>query len=196
MSMAADLAESAIENGRWHHAAASRALAEQLSPNAGSLLQADPTLPIKKSASAIHMNQLDKTFSDPEGIAGQEPTPGMVRSSASDSSSDSGEIDHDDCEEWAAALVADVSLERSYSLTNTTKQDRSNSIESHDSHDSSEEFSPKGFWHTRPSDFSEKSSSDEDDDDDSWISWGSADEPEEATLPTLCLLYTSPSPRD
>lgn len=185
MSMAADLAESAIENGRWHHAAASRALAEQLSPNAGSLLQADPTLPIKKSASAIHMNQLDKTFSDPEGISGQEITPGMVQSSASDSSSDSGEIDHDDCEEWAAALVADVSLERSYSLMNTTKQDRSNSIESHDSHDSSEEFSPKGFWHTRPSDFSEKSSSDEDDDGDSWISWGSADEPEEASLPTL-----------
>jgi len=35
LSMAGDIASSAVDNGRWHHAAASRALEQQLSPDNG-----------------------------------------------------------------------------------------------------------------------------------------------------------------
>ena len=38
-SMASELATSAVQNGRWNHAAASKALADQLSPDGGSLLK-------------------------------------------------------------------------------------------------------------------------------------------------------------
>jgi hypothetical protein len=37
LSTAADIAKSAVDNGRWHHAAASRALEQQLTPNNGYL---------------------------------------------------------------------------------------------------------------------------------------------------------------
>ncbi len=37
LSMAGDIASSAVDNGRWHHAAASRALEQQLSPENGYL---------------------------------------------------------------------------------------------------------------------------------------------------------------
>jgi hypothetical protein len=162
-SMAADLAESAIENGRWHHSAASRALAEQLTPDAGSLLNSSPSLRIKKSVSAVNIN-----ISSLDVPSTQEPVPGMVHSSASDSSSDAGGVDQDDCEEWAANLIADVSLDKSFSLMNT-KSRRSLSIETEGSDDSS---TPMGFWHTRPSDFQEEHRSD----DDSWGSWESLEE--------------------
>lgn len=159
-SMAADLAESAIENGRWHHSAASRALAEQLAPNAGSLLNSSPsTHRIRKSASALSMSQYAL-----DGFrihSKQEPMPGMIQSSASDSSSDTGEVEREDCEEWAAEVIADVSLEKSFSLMKNRKG-RSSSIESDGSNDSS---STNGFWHTHP-----------DNDETSWASWESAED--------------------
>lgn len=189
-SMAADLAESAIENGRWHHAAASKALAEQLSPNAGSLLTG-PNVRMTKSVSAIDINQYSDGLSSLAVTSKQDVMPGMIQSSASDSSSDSGEIEQDDCEEWAAALVADVSMERSFSLINTTKHGRSHSIESDGSN---EDQSPKGFWHTRPSDFGEPGSRD-DDDDESWISWGSDDETEDL-MPSMFVSPMTPEKRN
>jgi hypothetical protein len=187
-SMAADLAESAIENGRWHHSAASRALAEQLTPNAGSLLNSRPgTLRIRKSASAVSMSQYTPGLGGFDMPLKQEPMPGMIHSSASDSSSDTGEVEREDCEEgrssdsssdsgevesegcdeWAAEVVADVSMEKSFSLFKSRKG-RSLSIESDGSNDSR---SPKGFWHTHP-----------DDDDSSLASWESLEESEHELL--------------
>jgi hypothetical protein len=170
-SMAAELAESAIENGRWHHAAASRALADQLSPVGGSLFSSSPGRKIQKSMSALTLPQFS------EGLAGlaaatKSDTPGMIQSSASDSSSDAGEADHEDCEEWAASLIMDVSLEQSISLLNTKQ--RSPSIESENSSDSSRSGSPKGFWHVPPG--SPPDDYEVSDDDDS-ISWEDSPSP-------------------
>merc|ERR1712048_97899 len=70
----------------------------------------------------------------------------MTQSSASESSSENEEStgEKEDCEEWAAAVIADVSLDKSPFLT---KENRSLSIGSDDSGLS---CSPKGFWHIHP----------------------------------------------
>ena len=160
-SMAAELAESAIENGRWHHAAASQALEEQLSPIGGSLLSPGPRATIQKSASAIALPQYSEGLAS-LASANKRETPGMVQSSASDSSSDTGDLDREDCEEWAASLIMDVSLDKSFSLMPPAPKKRSSSIESEGSTESEE-----GFWYVRPGS-DQGDSSDEDDESISW----------------------------
>lgn len=67
LSMAADIAKSAVDNGRWHHAAASRALEQQLSPDnvflssrstskASTNRQASIGMSIFKSASSVNFS--------------------------------------------------------------------------------------------------------------------------------------------
>jgi hypothetical protein len=178
-SMASELAESAIENGRWHHAAASRALAEQLNPKGGSLLSSNASKGVPRSMSAFDLPQFSQGLVDLTGATKpllRDVVPGMVQSSASDSSSDdAGDVDREDCEdceEWAAALIADVSLEQSIALLHTKQ--RSPSIESDHSSDSGLSSSPRGFWHIRPgssagsSPDSSEASEDEDEDSISW----------------------------
>lgn len=152
-SMATELATSAVENGRWHHAAASRALAEQLSPNGGSLLLPDRSnaLKMRKSASSAYFASF---FNEHEVLLDQplprNDVPGMA-SSVSDSSSDVDDMAVDceeDCEEWAAALIADVSLDKSMSIMQSKM--RSPSVESDGGSDTELSSSPKGFWHVRP----------------------------------------------
>lgn len=159
-SMATELAESAIANGRWHHAAASRALAEQLSPKGGSLLAHSVNFHMTKSLSALTLPNL--ALDDLTATARRD-VPGMIQSSASDSSSDTGDNERDDCEEWAAALIMDVSLDKTISLLNTKQ--RSPSIESDNSSDSGNSSSEKGFWYTHPGSPTDDDLSDEDDDD-------------------------------
>lgn len=178
-SMASELAHNAVENGRWHHAAASRALAEQLSPKGGSLLVTNNKSGISKSVSMVHFSQYNA-----EGVPELQPParenalPGMIQSSASDSSSDSLEDNEDDCcEEWAANLIADVSLDKSLAMLQTTTKGRSGSIES----DSSDEFevssSPQGFWHVRPGSFSVEGS--DSDDEEGSTTWSPGNSPSE-----------------
>jgi len=161
-SMASELAASAIENGRWHHAAASRALEEQLNPKGGSLFAQTPNKLGQKAVSAIDLSRYaeDLTFI----AVKMENIPAMIQSCASDSSSENGDadvyVDDENCEEWAANLIADVSLEKSMSALG--KKTRSNSIDSDGSNDSDE-----GFWHTKP-DFSPDSSVNSDDESVSW----------------------------
>lgn len=166
-SMAADLAELAIENGRWHHSAASKALTEQIAMNNGSLL-GTPGISsnMRKVASSVEFST--------NGLAGlqlmakDETVPGMVNSSASDSSSDAGDAEQGEqteAEQWAAEVVLDVSMDKSMSIAKT-RTGRSMSIESDGSHDSSNH----GFWQYSPRD------DDDDDDEQSWSS-ESLDEP-------------------
>lgn len=166
-SMASELAESAIENGRWHHAAASRALEEQLAPQGGSLLSPAPHK-VHKAMSAINLSHYSEGLSALVD-AKKESVPGMIQSSASDSSSDNGEADRDDCEEWAANLILDVSLENSHPPRST--KTRSISIESDSSNDSEGE----GFWYTKPSDSP-------DDSDDESVSWSPMNSPRESSF--------------
>ena len=167
-SMASELAHNAVENGRWHHAAASRALEEQLSPKGGSLLVTNKA-GISKSVSMVHFSQYDA-----EGVpdlippARENVLPGMIQSSASDSSSDSLE-ENEDCEEWAANLIADVSLDKSFAMLQNTSKGRSLSIESDDS---SDEF---GFWHVRPGSSAAEAS--DSDDDEGSVTWSPGNSP-------------------
>ena len=146
-SMASELAHSAVKNGRWHHIAASRALADQLSPKGGSLLSISATGSLHKSMSALNFPQMIEGKVVEFHDAAKRELPGMIQSSASDSSSDT------DCEEWAANLIADVSLDKSISIINTKA--RSPSIESDSSSDSGSSGSPRGFWHVAPGRFSD-----------------------------------------
>jgi hypothetical protein len=159
-SMASELAYSAVENGRWHHSAASKALAEQLSPNEASLFAAKTGSGIHKSMSALHFPQMAKIALVEFPLPSKDLPcmPGMIQSSASDSSSDL------DCEEWAANVIADVSLDKSFSIMNC--KGRSGSIESDTSSDSGSLDSPRGFWHKAPC-----SVPSSDDSDDGSISW-------------------------
>lgn len=158
-SMASELAAAAIENGRWHHAAASRALEEQLSPKGGSLFAQLTSKRVPKAVSAMDLSN----YADDLGALAlkRDYIPAMIQSCASDSSSDNGDPDGEECEEWAANLIADVSMDKT--MPTMTKKERSRSLESDSSNDSEHE----GFWYTRP-DFSPANSETSDDESVSW----------------------------
>jgi hypothetical protein len=150
-SMASELATSAVENGRWHHSAASRALAEQLSPNGGSLLRSDRSSAMRKSASSAYFTAFFDEVEVLDQPVQRNDVPGMA-SSVSDSSSEVDDMAVDgeeECEEWAAALIADVSLDKSMSILQCKNRSASVECESASS-DTELSSSPKGFWHVRP----------------------------------------------
>lgn len=198
-SMASDLSLSALENGRWHHSAASRALAEQLSPRGGPLIPSRHHSMVglsrmSKSTSAVHFKMSD--FEDEAVISNLNGTlddvlkkdyPGMVQSSASDSSSETGdgpvEKEEEECDEWAAALLNNISLDRSMSII---EKERSPSIGSEDdsSSDADLSSSPKGFWFIRPGSPSAR----EDDDEDAWN-----ESPEPSPIKPVTFAATRPS---
>jgi hypothetical protein len=157
-SMASELAASAVENGRWNHVAASKALAEQLSPDGGSLLQHPKNLStsVYKSVSSIDL----VTFgAEASAIGPSTEMPTMALSTGSDTDTESVDDDEDravDCEVWAANVIADVSMDHHQSLAmleslHWGRKPRSASVCSEysgDDRDSSS--SPKGFWYQRP----------------------------------------------
>jgi hypothetical protein len=162
--MAGDLAESAIRNDRWGHAAASRALAEQLSPHGGSLLTpcSNKNGFGRRAASAFDLNELAAlTGSSNRGPAADRNMPSMIQSAGSDSSSDSGDVEREDCEEWAAELIKNVTMDTSSRLLNT--KTRSPSIESDGSNDS-----PGGFWQKSPGSLDDFSCGSEEDESVNW----------------------------
>ncbi|CAJ1969230.1 unnamed protein product [Cylindrotheca closterium] len=170
-SMAGDLAGLAIENGRWHHSAASKALTEQIALNTDSLLGAPRvSSSMRKVASSVQFGQATNGLAGLQLMAKDETVPGMVNSSASCSSSDSvegeQEGERDETEQWAADVVLDVSMDKSMSIAKT-RTGRSNSIESEGSSDSSQ-----GFWQYSPRDDLD----DDEDYDESFSSFDSTDE--------------------
>lgn len=160
VSMSTELATSAVENGRWHHAAASRALAEQLTPEVSSLTanghasghNKTSSSPFIKSASSANFSSF---MSDDSGVlesAGQTVPP-MTQSSASDTSSDVEDVvsERGECEEWAAHIVADVSMDNCASMM--MQRSRSHSVGSNSStvsEDSDLSSSHVGFWYVKP----------------------------------------------
>lgn len=183
VSMAANIANSAVDNGRWHHAAASRALEQQLSPENGVLSQSHTfTKPrgmsIFKSASSVNFSSFrSETSSGSDAI----PTP-MAQSSGSDSSSDAEEeVEEEDCDKWAEELIAHKfdsaatstplsmsrftgSRQRSLSFAQSDSSDDSSSSTTDNSDKLSS--SPSGFWMVPPS--ASKSTPLFDDDDTTW----------------------------
>mmetsp|Transcript_13216 Transcript_13216/g.21291 ORF Transcript_13216/g.21291 Transcript_13216/m.21291 type:complete len:767 (-) Transcript_13216:126-2426(-) len=169
--MAGELAESAIRNDKWGHAAASRALAEQLSPHGGSLLTPNSNKGSfnRRAASAFDLNDLAVLSEPSKPSVGDGNIPSMIQSAGSDSSSDSGDVEREDCEEWAAELIKNVSLDTSSRLFNA--KPRSPSIESDGSSDSS-----GGFWQKSPGSIDDLS------DDEESVNWSPASSPTKEIL--------------
>ena len=164
--MASDIANSAVDNGRWHHAAASRALEQQLSPNNVHLnsthslkentgRRSSCSSSIVKSASSVNFSSFTSVCSesDENGLnsssslesndypSTKPPTP-MAQSSGSDSSSDGLEEkdqDEDECEKWAADFIAGTldSVTTALSVPNVSRRQRSISFAESDSSDDS-----------------------------------------------------------
>jgi hypothetical protein len=174
MSMADDISKSAIDNGRWHHIAASKALEDQLSPDLGSRR-------LRKSAGAYDTGGVSNMFKSQSSMnfssafVLQEnqnenenddtpPTP-MAQSSTSDSSSTGMEqvsVGEDECDEWAASVIGTTleptperSITRRQRSISYARDDSDHPLLScNDDSDSSHGesvSSPVGFWHVPPS---------------------------------------------
>lgn len=154
-SMAIELATSAVENGRWHHSAASNALVDQLSPETSDGFELSSGSPharaslvygVIKSASSANFSRQILDSSNKSG-------PALAHSSGSDSSSDTGDIgaEQEDCEEWAKALLADVSIDNGAAMIQQRMRSGSEASSSSSDDDASRlSSSPAGFWHIRP----------------------------------------------
>lgn len=146
-SQAMELSTAATRNGRWHHTAASKALANQIT-----------TVPMLPQLSRANRTQSSCDFlallSQSDTVTTFTPTPGRAPVSRSDSSSDSDPtLEEDDCDEWAATILSNVQLV-------DESRHRSPSIASSSS--GSMSFSGHlGFWVVRPG---------ADPDDDTWES--------------------------
>jgi hypothetical protein len=166
--MASDLAYVAIENDRWHHSAASRALVEQLTPQstrratmAHATADSTPTrswIPKSVSSSEFFRKTTPVSSMMSHAIAECEPerAPGMAQSSASsddssleanDAADESEREEQTLCEVWAASVIMDVSVD--IPDTPMGRAYRSASVSSDGSNDDSES-SPRGFWCRRP----------------------------------------------
>jgi hypothetical protein len=163
-TMASELSSIAIENEKWSHAAASRALEDQLTPKRGRRFLDGRGL-CKSVSSGEFLSLAGESGESIGEVIAKRDSPGMAGSSGSDSSSDSGEVqvEPEECEEWAASIIADVSVDQIPTVSQRSA--RSGSIASDDgSTDSTLSGSPKGFWHVRPG-------TPPMDDDDGSITW-------------------------
>jgi len=152
--MASELAHVAVKNESWHHTAASRALADQLCPRRRSSMVSTVSSSDKarrsfhKAVSSVELSDHSRSEEDDLDLDSDGSSPDMVRSSASDTSSLNGDApdDPEDCEEWAASLIADLAVDPP-----VTRPSRSPSVSSDEaSNEGSLSSSPKGFWTVRP----------------------------------------------
>lgn len=177
ISMADEISRSAIDNGRWHHTAASRALEQHLSPE---LMNRGPKFS-KALSTRMFKSQSSMNFSSFLSEKSNNPPTPMAQSSESDSSSvtDQASADDEECSEWAASFIANT-LEPSVSpKSSASRRQRSISFargiddsdhplvgsnHSISSASCSESVSsPVGFWHVPPG-----TSNIDIDDDDNW----------------------------
>ena len=158
--MSKDVASEAIHSNRWHHAAASRALASQLTPlNQGdNMSQPQSGLPnismmsMVKSASSVNFSS--SSFFDRDQKTTQ---PCMANSSGSDSSSDAEDVGEEECEVWAATVIANHEGSHHFSASPSRRQRATSIAYSQDSFDDASmddgmsKSSLGGFWHVPPS---------------------------------------------
>lgn len=133
-SQAVELASIAVENGNYHHSAASRAIEDQLQVE---------NIPLRNSST-----RKSKSMVDFASLLCENAVPARHMTSCSESGSDNGDVDQDqdECEKWAALIIADVQIDDNLSIRN-----RSSSIGSNSSSSLSKlSSSPIGFWYVRP----------------------------------------------
>lgn len=147
-SMAAEIATSAVENGRWDHVVASKALENQLSPQAQAQLGQSPQKTMTKSMSMFSMDNIGF----PENSDITMPACANASSGSSESTeeiedemleNDALEKFESNCEVWAASVIADVS-------TGNIAEPGSSHRPRSCSDSSSASSSSSGFWTKRP----------------------------------------------
>jgi hypothetical protein len=176
--VAEELAAAAMENARWDHTAASRALVEQLSPtrrkrNSSMLSLVANSLPSFRltptdedllelcgsaSSAAAEAAASPPSSGTPSGLTraleghGRDSPALLAQSSASDSSSEAGDghCDKDLCYEWAASVLQDVGVDPGKPVVIPATHRRTMRSGSIMSEEDALSSSPKGFWHIRP----------------------------------------------
>lgn len=205
MNMADEISKSAVDNGRWHHVAASKALEQQLSPNYNSCsLTTDLSKTSRSGGLSMFKSKSFMNFSSSfrsENSGSSTPPTPMAQSSGSDSSSTSADIEpsmgEEECEEWAATIIADKlePVSKSKPLSGSTRQ-RSISIarwpkldedEASNSSSSSSDLSSSsgggGFWFVSPT-----ASSQPKVEDDNSATWSPYTSPALSPIcPELCI---------
>lgn len=149
LNQASDFAYSALENGRWHHSAASRALENKLttinSISASASQVRERMFRAASNSSIINVSYVEKRTS----VSRNGSPPPSANTSYSEDSGGSSvgscEGEDNDCAGWAAAVVADVSPDaNNFEFIRT----RSGSLASSTTDESS--TASHGFWTTRP----------------------------------------------
>jgi hypothetical protein len=172
MSMADEIAKYAVDNGRWHHTAASRALEQQLSSQYSPQHGLDRTSKRNDSKMGIFKSHSSLNFSSSLGESPVSEFNDAPRIMSPSSGSDTGPDDGDDpasvgeveCEEWAASLIADAldqtpspmrhsgsARQRAISFARNDSSDGLSSVGSIGSDSDQLSSSPMGFWHVPPS---------------------------------------------
>jgi len=171
-SQAKDLALCALKNERWGHVTASRAIAEQISHSPTTTITSRNLNDLSSSSTILKSKSLANFSSFSFDLTTAEESPASAQTSGSESSTneedahpeeepnsslnehkDEDDLDvQEDCQEWAAGIVADVDIENIYRPRSLSE----NSTESNSSAESSshpqEPGSSYGFWRVRPGD--------------------------------------------
>ncbi|KAL7576757.1 hypothetical protein ACA910_005672 [Epithemia clementina (nom. ined.)] len=166
-ALASELAKVAVENEEWHHATASRALEEQLTPRRSSNRKLSGGIKSRDRSS----NRFHRCASSGEFLVASDedteqpprsnlskaleqqksPVPPLAAlSSGSDSSGDNNndetkEDAKEEIEEWAHSIIED-----SFQIVPPPSISRHPRSESSDEGSSCFGTSPRGFWHVRP----------------------------------------------
>jgi len=152
MSMAGEMAQSAVQNGKCHHTAACRALEHHLSKRKHIM---KPYTSELRSSRVAFSTSPNKRF----------PTAAILPSSGADNSSVEKyiAIDKEECEEWAADVVGRAELDRQSSIKTLRRPSRQRALSitspessSYSNSSTNSESSPPlscspvGFWHVAP----------------------------------------------
>jgi len=189
MATATDVASSAVHNGQWHHAAASRALAYQLSPTnedrktvhqQSTRTNLGYRNSMLKAASSINLSSFP---TDP--IKNPLPPPMLSSWSDDDCSSDTEDRNgtENECYEWASFIAN--KLDTAIVSPSTRRRQRAISVVSADFDDSdnslsgTENTSSNRFWCVPP-DLTETHNSED-------VSWSSSSSP--TAMPDSVAMY-------
>jgi len=161
-NQAQDLAQCAIKNGRWGHATASQAIAEQISHSPTTVNEFAPSTSIAKSKSLANFSSFAFDFTAAEDSPNSAPTSGSESSEdrVNEEVPEDNE-DDEDCQEWAAGIVADVNNIDSTLRPRTLSEVSLESLFSDASSVPYDNGASYGFWRVRPGDT-------EFSDDESW----------------------------
>ena len=148
-AVASELASSAVENGHYHHVCRLHGLGRRaLFLRREYVAGQHEGIPEHRLQVGVDLRP--SLYGTDSSTISRSELPTITQCTGLDTSSDSG--DCEECEEWAAAVIADVSLEKRMSILQTSSQfkPRFTFVCSEHSSDTNLSFSPRGFWYISP----------------------------------------------